>query len=127
MGNTAFGTSEDYFRAFQHVLQEGVPEKHRDMISEHFAARGHTVTWRLLAEAVGYPNHQSVNLQYGKFAERVARQLGMNEKPIDPNGYAWWLWAIVDWSNERHESGDQAFVLRPEVVDALRRLGFEER
>lgn len=119
-----FGTVDDYFRALQSVLRASVSPKHRAMLREHFNAPDHTTTWWQLAEKVGYPNFNTVNLQYGKFAGRVARQLGLSEKPLDPNGYGWWLWVMVQWADERDPSGDTAFVLRPEVVEALERLGF---
>jgi len=117
-----FGTVDDYFRALQSVLREGVAPKHLAMLREHFNATNHTTTWWELARKVDYPNFNTVNLQYGKFAERVARQLGLTEKPLDPNGNEWWLWVLVHWADERDVSGNTAFVLRPEVVEALGRL-----
>jgi hypothetical protein len=117
--------ADDYLRALQSVLGEEVPQKHLDMLREHFNAPNHTTTWKQLADKVGYPNFNSVSLQYGKFAERVARALGLREKPLDPGGYGWWLWALVHWADERDaESGHTAFVLRPEVVEALERMGY---
>jgi hypothetical protein len=56
-------------------------------------------------------------------AERIARQLGLRDKPLDPNGNGWWIWALVRWAEERDpESGHTAFVLRRPVVEALQRL-----
>jgi hypothetical protein len=124
MDREEFGTADDYFRALQSVLGEHVPPKHLAMLREHFNAPDHTTTWWQLAQKVGYPNFNTVNLQYGTFAERVARQLGLSEKPPDPNGYGWWLWVLVHWADERDAGGDTAFVLRPEVVEALERLGY---
>jgi hypothetical protein len=118
----AFGTADDYFRALQAVLKEHVPPKHLDMLREHFNAPDHTTTWKQLAQKVGYPDFNTVSLQYGTFAGRVAGQLGLSEKPLDPNGNGWWLWVLVHWADERDASGDTAFVLRPEVVKALERI-----
>lgn len=74
-------------RAFQQVLAEGIHDKHLALLRAHFAAPEHTTTWARLAQAVGYPNGNSVNLQYGRFAERIARQLGLREKPFDPSEF----------------------------------------
>lgn len=118
-----FGTPADYLRVFEALQTEGIPEKHLALLRAHLAAPGQTTTWAKLAAAVGYPNGSSVNLQYGKFAERVARQLGLSDKPLDPNGTAWWLWVLVRWADERdHESGHTAFVLRSPVIEAIQGL-----
>jgi hypothetical protein len=122
MHREEFGTADDYFRAFQSVLREGVPQKHLAMLREHFKAPDHTTTWWQLAEKVGYPDFNTVNLQYGTFAARVARQLGRSEKLLDPGGHRSWVWVLVHWAEERDATGDTAFVLRPEVVEALKRL-----
>ena len=111
-------------RAFQQVLAEGIHDKHLALLRAHFAAPEHTTTWARLAQAVGYPNGNSVNLQYGRFAERIARQLGLREKPFDPSGNAWWLWVLVCWADDGDAvNGHTAFVLRRPVVEALRRTG----
>lgn len=62
--------------------------------------------------------------EFGTLAGGVARQLGLSEKPLDPNGYAWWLWVLVHWAEKRDSNGDTAIVLRPEVITALERLAF---
>jgi hypothetical protein len=83
-----FGTAEDYTRAFQQVVADGIAEKHLALIRAHVAAPAHTTTWAKLAETVGYSSGSAVNLQYGRFAERIARQLGLAQKPLDPTGNA---------------------------------------
>ena len=89
-----FGTAEDYMRALQSALTDAHP-KHREMLLAHFNAPHHTTTWAQLAEKVGYKEGRAVNLQDGKFGERVARQLGLNDKPLDPYGNGWWVWCLV--------------------------------
>lgn len=118
-----FGTAEDYVRAFTILQREGIAKKHLALLQAHFKAPNHTTTWAQIAETVGYANGNAVNLQYGKFAERIARQLGLNDKPLDPNGNAWWLWALVRWASERDPSGHTMFVLRRPVIEALTQLG----
>jgi hypothetical protein len=124
MDDEQFGTTGDYFRAFAAVQAEGIADNHLALLRAHLAAPGHAATWANLAAAVGYPNGGSVHLQYGRFAERVARQLGLSAKPHDPNGEAWWLWALVRWAEDRDpESGHTVFVLRRPAVEALQQLG----
>jgi hypothetical protein len=119
-----FGTADDYFQALQELLGEGVSPKHLAMLKEHLHSLDHTSTWWQLADKVGYPSFNAVNLQYGKLAERVARKLGRDEKPEVPGGYPdrAWVWVLVVWADQRGAGGDTAFVLRPEVVEALERL-----
>ena len=124
MNDEQFGTTADYLRAFEAVRGEGIQDNHLAMLRAHLAAPGYATTWARLAEAVGYPTGSSVNLQYGKLAERVARQLGLTEKPLDPGGTGWWLWALVRWADGRDpDSGHTVFVLRRPAVEALRELG----
>jgi hypothetical protein len=125
MGSKGFGTADDYFRALQSMLRKHVPPKHLAMLRGHFQAPDHTTTWNQLADKVGYPNFNTVNLQYGAFARRVAHQLGLSEQPATPGGNRWWLWVLVDWANEPDASGNAAFVLRPEAVSALEKLGWD--
>jgi hypothetical protein len=99
MDDEQFGATADYLRAFEAVQGEGIADNHSALLRAHLAAPGYATTWGKLAEAVGYPNGNSVNLQYGSFAERVARQLGLSEKPRDPGGGEWWLWTLVRWAD----------------------------
>ena len=127
MDDEKFGTTEEYLRAFKAVLAGRIHQKHLALLRAHLAAPGYTTTWARLADAVGYPNSSSVNLQYGNFAKQIARKLGLSDKPLDPNGSAWWLWVLVRWAEERDQkSGHTAFALRRPVVEALHRLALLE-
>ena len=118
-----FGTANDYYRAFKAIQKADIPDKHLALLQTHYEAPEHTATWEQLAAAVKYDGFRAVNLQYGTFAERIARELGLRNKPLDPNGNAWWLFALVRWAGRDPESGDTAFVLRRPVVEALQRVG----
>jgi hypothetical protein len=82
-----FGTTDDYCRAFKAIKIEGIADKHLALLQAHFNAPEHTATWEQLAAAVGYDGYRAVSLQYGRFAGRIACQLGLREKPPDPNGF----------------------------------------
>jgi hypothetical protein len=119
ISDDTFGTADDYFRAFQALQNKGkgISENHIALLNAHFNAPNHTATWAQLAKAVGYPSGDTVNLQYGTFAGRVAQQLGIREKP---KGF--WLYVLAEWG-DKGELGHQAFVLRRPVIEALTRLG----
>jgi hypothetical protein len=124
MNDEEFGTTDDYCRAFKAVQTEGIADKHLALLQAHFNPPEHTVTWEQLAAAVGYDGGRAVNLHYGTFAGRIARELGLRNKPPDPNRNRWWLWVLVRWAEELDsESGHTAFVLRRPVVEALQRAG----
>jgi hypothetical protein len=55
------------------VRAEGIADNHIALLRAHLAAPARATTWANLAQAVGYPSGGSVHLQYGKFAERIAR------------------------------------------------------
>jgi hypothetical protein len=66
---------------------------------------------------VGYKNFGGINSQYGLFAKDVASKLGVAEERL-----GFWLFVLVDWADEQ-PTANTAFVLRPQVVSALKRLG----
>jgi 5-methylcytosine-specific restriction protein A len=119
MKHEEFGSPDDYFRAFRAIIDEGLSEKERALLQAHFAAQDHTVTWTQLAENVGYAQGRAVNAAYGSLARRVAKVLGVEEKP---EGF--WLFVLVGHAKHRDAiSGHTAFVLRRPVIEALTRLG----
>lgn len=114
-----FGTAADYVEAFKALEKEGLlPRRHKALMQAHFQAVDHTSSWEQLAEDVGYSGGRAVNLQYGTLAGRVARRLGITDRP---RGF--WLFVLADWAPERDSRGYTAFVLRRPVIDALKRLG----
>jgi len=107
------------------LKRKGISPKHLMMLQAHLEAPDHTTTWADLAHAVGYSSGNIVNLQYGKFAHRLAEQLGVHEPPrADEFSGAWWGYVLVDWANERGTLGHTAYVMRAPLVSALRRLGW---
>jgi len=117
-----FGTAADYYRALKAVERAGIHPSHRDLLRAHFAAPEETVSWRELAPSVGYANAEAVKLQYGSFARKVAEQLGVT-KP--PSGF--WLNVLADWGDHPDRKGHTTFRMRPQMVTALRRLGWLDR
>lgn len=115
-----FGSARDYYRALKALEAEGIPVAHRDLLRAHFAAPDHTVSWRELAPSVGYPSPEPVKLQYGKFARRIAERLGVTKRRA--NGF--WLYVLADWGPHLDPKGHTTFRLRPQVIAALKRMGW---
>lgn len=113
-----FGTTPAYTRAFRTVLAEGVPPKHLAMLREHYLAPKHTTTWEALAEKVGYRNGGAVQLQFGKFAGRIAHELGLHEPP-----QGFWLYVLAKWAPTKDNRGHTRFTLRAPVREAIKELG----
>lgn len=119
MNHEEFGASDDYLRAFEALVAEGIPDNHLALLRAHHAAPDHTATWAQLAAAIGYANGKAVNLQYGTLASRVAQRMGIGQVP---NGF--WLDVLAGRAEEPDvASGHTSFVLRRPVIDALTRLG----
>lgn len=119
MNSEEFGNADAYYKAFSTLLRAGIHENHSALLRAHYAATDHTTTWEALAQAVGYKRGAAVNLQYGLFAKRVAKAMGMLSPP---RGF--WLFVLADWGPSLdEESGNTLFVLRRPVIEALQRHG----
>jgi len=94
------------------------PPKVEALLRAHYEARGHVRTYPQLAKRVGYANYGGVNSQYGRLARRVASKLGVTALPEE----GFWGIVIVEWAGSYDPSGTR-FRLRPQVVQALERLG----
>src|SRR5262245_28742897 len=114
-----FGTASQYRDAIAEVLRAGVPPKHYALLQAHLNAPGHSASSAELARAVGYGSWRTANFQYGDLAHRTAAELGIFEPP---RGY--WASVLIRWASTRNEIGHMRFRLRPEVVKALKMLGF---
>jgi hypothetical protein len=124
MKDDEFGTVDEYLRAFQAIMEEGLPASHFALLQAHFKAPSHIATWAELAEKVRYKNANAVKLQYGTLARRVAERLRIREAPHPPESRdAAWLLVLVDFAYEPDPvRGHTTYVLRRPVVEALTRL-----
>jgi hypothetical protein len=103
------------YKAALSMLDEALPPKHRRMLVEHYNAPGRTVTARSLAAAVGYPNFNSVNLQYGTLARRICEILGLRLE--------FHVTVLAVFVTPDSEYGTELlWVMRPELSRALEEL-----
>jgi putative restriction endonuclease len=108
-------TKEDYKRAFLSVGP--IQEHHSRMLCTHYQSAEHTITASQLALVMGYATHGGANLQYGQFAERICSALD-----IHPALHLHIL--VTDFKPENDSDAHWQLVLRPQVVEALRELGW---
>lgn len=114
--------TENAVDAFKHALLVAkVTEKQRAMLNHHYQAPEHAITMSTLARLMGYANFNAANLQYGKFAGRMAALL---DHPIEPDSDN--LISIAFPSDTRHENGHFQWEMRSELAQALEELGWVE-
>jgi hypothetical protein len=119
MATKHFGTAAEYAAALKEAMRDA-SGKQIDLLRAHCVAPKNTTTWSSLAQEVGYKNFRAVNLHYGVLAHRVGTILG---RARPPEGF--WLFVLVHWADRREPLSDHTqFVLRPQVIDALRLLGY---
>lgn len=114
--------AKEYRRALQELSEQGkgIHPTHLELLRTHFEAAHEPISWRTLGERANR-EWTTVNLQYGTFAGRLAAKLGIHRKP---KGF--WLYVIAEWSG-KDSLGEQRFLMRPELIDALSGLTWFSR
>jgi hypothetical protein len=103
------------YKAALAMLDEGLPPRHRRMLASHYNAPKRTITARSLAAAVGYPNFNSVNLQYGTLARKICEILGLRLE--------FHVSVLAEFIMPKPEDGTEVlWVMRPELSRALEEL-----
>lgn len=118
---TPIATVEQFKRALLAVRDKNLPDAHLAMLRAQCRSSKSTITATQLAQAAGYQNYNAANLQYGTLAFNLAGHLNFEpEKRPDGTG-CWWttLSYSVDGAADP-ESGQFQFMMRPELVEALR-------
>jgi hypothetical protein len=126
-----------YERAFGHLLPD-MPDSYIAMLRAHLTAPDHLISATKLAEAAGYAGYEGANLHYGKLGQRVADEIGF-DPPRREDGTEIWTCAIARDTSLYTEYPDTSMLealsrnmetlhyewqMRPQVVQALRSLGF---
>lgn len=107
-------TADRYVTAFRAVA--GLSDCHYQLLRLHYHAPERTVTAKQLAELVGYKSYSVANLQYGRLARLVGEQLDYDPEPER-------LGTLVRFEKR---NGEWHWLMRPEVAQALERLGWVE-
>lgn len=113
-------------------------EGYRAMLRAHLHAPDHMMSATELAEAAGYANWSAANLHYGLLAAKVAGEIRF-VPPSRADGTKMWTYAIcrdpeADAKSPKASStaglertiadGNFKWQMRPQVVQALRSLGY---
>ena len=115
---------EQFKRALLAQRDEGLPDSHLTMLRAQCRAPNATLTATELAQAADYQNYNAANLQYGTLALNISRHLGVTlENRADGTPMCWTtLSHPTDDEAPSADSGHFQFVMRPELVTALREM-----
>jgi hypothetical protein len=108
---------QDYMDALI-TMSEKLPDNHLAMLQAHYRAPNHKISARQMAEAVGYPNVASANLQYGTLAGRLCDII--NYRPEGDNVYV--LANLI--RPEIEGNPEWLWEMRPQLAKALEQLGW---
>lgn len=106
-------TASDYAKALKRIEPT---EGQMEMLRVHMAAPNHMLSVRQLALTLGFPNWQTTNLLYGKFAGKLCNELGVSPATN--------LSVLVEFFKE--PDSEHKLRLRPSVIAALRELGIAD-
>jgi hypothetical protein len=118
-----FPTEEDYRRIFA-TERYWLTSPRRHLMEQHLRAPNQTATASELADMMKYPTYDAVNLTYGKLAADVTerlRKLGLNWTPPSSEPAAVSMVIFERKGPEEH----WRWIMRPELVAALRSLGWK--
>lgn len=107
---------ENYVSAFT-AIEDKITDKQRQMLAFHHAAPGRAVSATTLAAKVGFASYEAVNLEYGKLAHGLCRELDVN--PSVKVG------VLVDFVYPEQAANDHfLWLMRERVAFALEELGW---
>ena len=98
-----------------HALSN-VTDRQIQMLRVHYKESERTMTATRLAELVGYSSYTAVNAQYGRLARLIGDLLNYSPEPEH-------LGSLVRFENRK---GEWHWLMRPEVAEALERVGWVE-
>ncbi len=117
-------TPEQFKKALLTVRDKHLPSSHFAMLRAQCRAPQTTITATQLAAAAEYENYNAANLQYGTLAFNIAAALGFTPDERRVDGSLCW-WTTLSYSNENQaeeNTGYFQFIMRPELVAALREM-----
>ena len=95
-----------------------VTEIQRRILQIHYDAPSRTITAKQLGRALGHNHYRVANSQYGRLGRTLRESLG---KTADSIGQRLGMFVTFDKRN-----GEWHWLMRPEVAEALERLGWVE-
>lgn len=120
-------SKDAYQKALSRLEEKGCfnGNKLRAMLQAQYGRPRRTITATKMAMEVGYKNFNGANLNYGKLAKKVARELDY-QPPREPNKEPQWYRTLstIRLPSNNTEDGHYEFVMIPELAAALEELGW---
>lgn len=116
---TAPYPTEDDFRKTFALGRLWLTKPQKRLVRLLLCAPDHTMTATEMAVALGYDSYSTMNVQYGRLAQRVALQMGYSVSAEEPRSAA-----MIIFSREGPEE-HWRWTMRPELVRALTSLGWK--
>lgn len=114
-------TADQYVR----VLEENPPNPNqRKMLMFHYFAHNRTVTYTQLAEAAGYPDYKTANLQYGKLGRTLGEELEMIFAKSAKTGEPFYSSAMGADNPFNPSDQEYELVMHHELAKAIEALGW---
>ena len=124
MTDQPIATVEQFKRALLALRDKNLPESHLAMLKAQCRSPEGKITSTKLAEAAGFENYNAANLQYGTLGFNLAGILSFNPERRRRDGTPMW-WTALSYSEDgvaEPETGQFQFIMRPELMAALREM-----
>ena len=115
--------TEQFKNALLSLRDKGLPDTHLKMLQAQAKADGGKITATKLAEVAEYENYNAANLQYGTLAFNLGAFIDYTP-PRRKDGTPMW-WTVLSYSidgSSDPDTGQFQFVMRPELLSALREM-----
>lgn len=114
-------TAEQYAKALEEIA---MTVRQRAMLLFHFHAHNRTVTFTQLAQAGGYEDYATANLQYGKLGRTLGEELDMVFAKSLKRGQPFYSSAIGADNPFKSADSEYELVMHHELAKAIQLLGW---
>ena len=116
---TPIATAEQFNAA---LLTLRISEAEMAMLRAQYRATNHTISAAQLAKELRYDSYATVNARYGALAHRLAVALHYQPGPFTDGKPHWW-YTLSYWNDSpQAEEGQDQWIMRPELAQALQEL-----
>jgi predicted HNH restriction endonuclease len=115
-------TVEEFQRALLRVRDDKLQALDLPILRAFCGAPSNILTATKLAEVVGLSSWNESNLRFGMLAQRIGKALGYRPTTRKDGSTRWWESAALGSTADETDAANFQWTLRPELVDALRRM-----
>jgi len=113
-------TKEQYKKALE-VIKDSISENQMKMLKFHYESPNRTVTFRQLAEEVGFQDYGGANLWYGKLGKILGDEMAF-EFPISETRNEIFCAGSIGTGITQPKDDDFQFMMHHSLADALNEL-----